>query len=34
MDNIKIPQDILKFMDNIEYGYMDIYGNKHINSLK
>lgn len=34
LDGIKTPDDILKFMDNIEYGYMDIYSVKHINSLK
>lgn len=34
MLNIKTPQDILKYMDNIEYGYVDLLGEKHINSLK
>lgn len=34
MENIKTPQDILKFMDNIEYGYIDLLGEKHINNLK
>lgn len=34
LESIKTPDDILKFMDNIEYGYMDIFGEKHINSLK
>lgn len=34
MDNIKTPHDILKFMDNIEYGYVDLSGEKHINNLK
>jgi len=31
---IKNPNDILKFMDNIDYGYIDLAGNKHINNLK
>ena len=34
IDNIKTPEDILSFMDNIEYGYVDINGEKHIKSLK
>lgn len=34
MQNIKTPQDILQFMDNIEYGYIDLSGNKHIGNLK
>ncbi len=34
MFNIRTPQDILKFMDNIEYGYIDLLGEKHINNLK
>lgn len=34
MLNIKTPNDILEFMDNIEYGYIDLSGEKHINSLK
>lgn len=34
MLNIKTPNDILKFMDNIEYGYVDLLGEKHINNLK
>lgn len=34
MLNIKTPNDILKYMDNIEYGYIDLLGNKHINNLK
>lgn len=34
MNNINNPQDILKFMDHIRYGYVDINGVEHINSLK
>ena len=34
MLNIKTPNDILNYMDNIEYGYIDLNGEKHINSLK
>lgn len=34
MLNIKTPDDILKFMDNIDYGYIDLSGEKHINNLK
>lgn len=34
MINIKTPSDILNYMDNIEYGYIDLNGEKHINSLK
>ena len=34
MQNIKTPKDILKFMDNIDYGYIDLSGEKHINNLK
>lgn len=33
MDNIKSPEDILLFLDNIEYGYIDIFNNMHVNSL-
>lgn len=33
MENIKNPEDILNFMDNIEYGYIDLSGVKHINTL-
>lgn len=33
--NIKNPQDILDFMnENIKYGWIDIYGNEHINTMK
>lgn len=32
--DIKSPEDILKFMDNIEYGYVDINGNIHKGELK
>ena len=31
---IKTPSDILNYMDNIEYGYIGLNGEKHINSLK
>ena len=32
---IKIPEDILEFMkENIEYGWIDINGNKHIKTMK
>ena len=34
MLKIKTPKDILKFMDNIEYGYIDLLGVKHVNNLK
>lgn len=34
MLNIKTPKDILNFMDKIEYGYVDLSGEKHINNLK
>lgn len=34
MNFIKNPQDILAFMDSLEYGYIDIDGEKHTNSLK
>ena len=34
MLNIKTPNDILKFMDSIDYGYVDLAGEKHINNLK
>ena len=30
--DIKTPDDILEFMDNIRYGWLDIYGNEHINN--
>lgn len=31
---IKTPQDILEYMDNIRYGYLDVDGEEHVNSLK
>lgn len=35
IDDIKTPEDILSFLDeNIQYGYVDINGEKHINDLK
>lgn len=35
IDEIKNIQDILEYMkNNIEYGYIDVYGNKHIKELK
>lgn len=34
IEQIKTPKDILEYMDNIQYGYLDIEGNKHINTLK
>ena len=35
IDKIKTPQDILNFMNkNIEYGWVDIYNKKHLNSMK
>ena len=34
INEIKTPKDILSFMDNIQYGYVDINDEKHINSLK
>lgn len=34
MINVKTPQDVLSFMDNIEYGYIDLSGKKHLNTLK
>ena len=34
MINIETPEDILNFMDNIDYGYIDLMGNKHINTLQ
>lgn|SRR5574344_2202383 len=33
-ENIKNTEDILNFMDNIEYGYVDLSGVKHTNTLK
>jgi hypothetical protein len=35
IDDIKTPQDILDFMnENIEYGWIDIYGKRHIKTMK
>ena len=35
IEDIKTPEDILKFMNNnIEYGWIDINGEKHIKSMK
>ena len=35
INEIKNPQDVYKFMtDNIEYGWIDINGNKHLNTMK
>ena len=34
IENIKTPADILDFMDEIDYGYVDVNGEKHIQSLK
>lgn len=34
MEPIESPEEILEFMDNIDYGYLDVYGQKHISSLK
>ena len=35
MNKIKTPEDILKYMnDNIEYGWIDIEGQKHIGNMK
>ena len=35
VDNIKTPEDILKFLNkNIDYGWVDIDGNKHIKEMK
>ena len=34
LDEIKNPQDVYKFIDeNIEYGWIDIYGNKQLNTM-
>ena len=33
-DNLKNPQELMDFMNiNIDYGWVDVYGNKHINRL-
>ena len=34
LDNIKTPEDILSFMDNIRYGYVDSNKEIHYNTLK
>lgn len=35
IDEIKNPKDILEYMDdNIQYGWIDIYGNQHIKEMK
>ncbi len=34
INDIKTPDDILVYMDNIKYGWLDIEGNQHINNLK
>ena len=34
MNDIKSTNDILEFMDNIRYGYLDCFGEENINSLK
>ncbi len=34
IEDIKTPKDILLFMDNIKYGWLDIDNNEHINELK
>lgn len=34
IEDIKTPDDILLFMDNIKYGWLDIDNNEHINELK
>ncbi len=35
INEIKTPNDILTFMnDNIEYGWLDIYNNEHIKTMK
>ena len=34
INNIKTPEDILKFMDNIRYGWLDINGEEHIGNMK
>ena len=35
LDKIKSPQDVYKFMcDNIQYGWIDINGNTHLNTMK
>lgn len=34
INDIKTPEDILVYMDNIKYGWLDIYNQEHINNLK
>lgn len=35
LEDIKTPEDILKFMeDNIQYGWIDVNGEKHIGNMK
>lgn len=35
LDEIKTAQDVYQFIDeNIEYGWLDCYGNEHINTMK
>ena len=34
IEDIKTPKDILLFMDNIKYGWLDIDNNEHIGELK
>lgn len=35
LSKIKCSQDVYQFMnDNIEYGWIDINGNKHLNTMK
>lgn len=34
IDDIKTPDDILLFMDNIKYGWLDINNNEHIGNMK
>ena len=35
LDEIKNPQDVYQFIDdNIEYGWIDINGNMHLNTMK
>ena len=34
LEDIKTIYDILEYMNNIEYGYIDINGNRHIKELK
>jgi len=35
LEDVKTPEDILKFMDdNIQYGWIDVNGEKHIGNMK